>query len=352
MSTPTLDLTEDLAAALERERSSPRLSRSTVPAALLVPPSVPRLLRLTLEEWAWICGALAGMWLGPGWLYPLWALLIAGRLHALAVVLHDLCHLPLRRRTWRHLAIEALAGFPVGITLDAMRAHHLRHHRDNALPEDPYYWPLGGHPRRWVAMWVAMLLLPAFWTSRAVVGALALLFPALRTGYGRVYLGNFRGESLREDRETRTCALAELRQLAAQGLVAAATLAWPEVMLYSYFVPLLVTATVNGQRFLTEHTYLPARDRRPESIVATTRNAGTSWLHRWLLAPRNIGFHVVHHLHPQVSLEHLPRLQGWYAHAWPELFGALTPQSPPSGPEAPTVRPPGSCRTGASRSPG
>jgi fatty acid desaturase len=328
-----LDLTEALEVALEQERASPRLTRSTVPPALLVTPSVPRLLRYTLEEWAWVALSLVGMGLGPAWLYPLWALVIGGRLHALAVILHDLCHLPLRRRTWRHLVIEALAGFPVGITLEAMRAHHLRHHRDSSLPTDPYFWHLGGQPRRFVALWLFMLLLPAFWTSRAVVGALALVWPRLRTAYGRIYLGNFRGESLEADAETRTCMLAELRQLAVQALLVAATVAWPEELLYAYYVPLAVTAAVNGLRFLREHTYLPAGDRRPESIVATTVHTDSTWLHRLLLAPRHIGFHVVHHLHPQVALEHLPRLHTWYRDTWPELFQGARPQGEEAGVE-------------------
>jgi fatty acid desaturase len=31
-----------------------------------------------------------------------------------------------------------------------------------------------------------------------------------------------------------------------------------------------------------------------------------------LLAPRNIGYHREHHLHPQAALENLPRLRAWY----------------------------------------
>jgi fatty acid desaturase len=31
-----------------------------------------------------------------------------------------------------------------------------------------------------------------------------------------------------------------------------------------------------------------------------------------LLFPRNIGYHVVHHLYPQAALETLPQLHAWY----------------------------------------
>ena len=48
------------------------------------------------------------------------------------------------------------------------------------------------------------------------------------------------------------------------------------------------------------------------TIVATTHTHGPSWAGRALLYPRNIGFHVVHHLHPRVAMECLPALHAWY----------------------------------------
>jgi fatty acid desaturase len=53
-------------------------------------------------------------------------------------------------------------------------------------------------------------------------------------------------------------------------------------------------------------------NRRVETIIATTRDNHVDWLGSVLLAPRNVGCHIVHHLHPQVGLEHLPRLREWY----------------------------------------
>jgi hypothetical protein len=41
-----------------------------------------------------------------------------------------------------------MAGYPVGSTLDAldaMRYHHLRHHRDLGFPSDPYLKPWVDH---------------------------------------------------------------------------------------------------------------------------------------------------------------------------------------------------------------
>ncbi|WP_272491428.1 hypothetical protein [Corallococcus exercitus] len=38
------------------------------------------------------------------------------------------------------------------------------------------------------------------------------------------------------------------------------------------------------------------------------------------MAPRYVGLHVVHHLHPQVSLTHLPRLRAWYVERFPHHY--------------------------------
>jgi fatty acid desaturase len=69
-----------------------------------------------------------------------------------------------------------------------------------------------------------------------------------------------------------------------------------------------------------------AADRRIETIIATTRDNHVDWLGRLLLAPRNVGCHIVHHIHPQVGLRQLPRLREWYCEHYAELF-----PSPPTG---------------------
>jgi len=63
-----------------------------------------------------------------------------------------------------------------------------------------------------------------------------------------------------------------------------------------------------------------ARGRTLEDVLAVTADHGLGWLGRLGLAPRNVGCHVVHHLHPQVSLEHLPRLRQWYLTHFPSHY--------------------------------
>ena len=119
---------------------------------------------MALEEWAMIAAAWVVMAAAPWWLYPVVALVVAGRLHALGVVLHDATHMPLRRKTAAVRVVEVLCGYPIASTLNAMRYHHLRHHRDSGMHTDPYY-KAGRQNALWQTLNILRgLALPPFWS--------------------------------------------------------------------------------------------------------------------------------------------------------------------------------------------
>jgi fatty acid desaturase len=302
------------AARAERPRWSPPPAAPTVPPELLVRPRPAELLGAAARDWAAIAACSVAMTIAPRALYPVLALLVAGRLHALAALAHDAAHLGRRLRGPAFLALEILAGWPIGTTLPAMRAHHLRHHRDSNLPSDPYAKPWldgGGRWRYLPAALVLMALYPA-WVARTIVGAAAAMVPALRPAYVRLLLVRPDARPLGA-RELRICLHAEIRFTLALAALAAATCAWPEALLVHYFVPLALTFALNAFRNLAEHTRDRARDRSAASVRATTRDVGAGWLARLLVAPHNLGYHVVHHLHPEVGHGALARLDAWYA---------------------------------------
>ena len=162
-----------------------------VPRELLATPKVSRLIRYALGDWA----MMAAVWWvapqAPAVLYPVWALLPAGRIHALGVVLHDAVHLQTRKTAGLRV-LEILAGYPVGSTIDAMRYHHLRHHRENGLPGDPYFkpyfnkWIGNSRVRFWLMSLRYFLLLP-LWVVRGLYGTIASYLPSWRTSYGRLF---------------------------------------------------------------------------------------------------------------------------------------------------------------------
>jgi fatty acid desaturase len=289
-----------------------------VPHALLVRATVPGLLRLAAIEWAWMgaCWLALAWW---PWATPLAVPVIAGRLHALGVIFHDAVHLSVRRKGVGLRLVEVLAGYPVASTWESTRYHHLRHHHDAGLPSDPYRRrPL--HGWRLARAWLLLVGVVPFWVLRGPVGLLAWAVPALRGPYARLFLQAPASPGLADPEEVRACARSEVGQVLFHLCVLALAWHWPEAVAWGYALPLLVASGFNAHRLLAEHTAVPARGRTLEDVLAVTVDHGLGWPGRLWLAPRNVGCHVVHHLHPQVSLEHLPRLRAWYVARFPSHY--------------------------------
>ena len=284
-----------------------------VPRELLGTPRLPRVMISALADWA----AIAAIWLAaphaPLWLYPIWVLLLAGRFHALGVVLHDAAHMPRVRKTPQFRMLEILAGYPVGTTVDAMRYHHLRHHRDLGLAGDPYLKPwVGASQLRFWLMSLRYFLLVPLWVLRGFYGAVAAYVPALRNSYGRLFLQDRSGDDLTHSAEVITCAREDRWQTLFYACFAVLVMFRPRWSVAFYVIPLVIAGYLAGYRLLVEHTQEANDDRSVQSILRSTRNHHLGWLGRVLFAPHNVGYHVVHHLHPQAALENLPRLQNWY----------------------------------------
>ena len=305
-------LVDDLETALDGG-STPKLARRDVPRELLPPASVRDLVRMTVEEWAMIVALLAAMALAPRWAYPILLVPLAGRYHALGVILHDLTHMPLRRKTLGVRFVEVLCGYPIASTVNAMRYHHLRHHRDSGMETDPYYKDGRQNALWWTLNIARGLVLVPFWTLRAFVGVLASVVPALRNVYAHVFLQDRTGADLRSSREVIDCARADAGQVAFVGVVIAAWTIWPDAVTWGYLVPVSVAGLLAARRVLIEHNYERVADRRIDTIIVTTNDNHLGLLGAVALAPRNIGYHIVHHIHPQVALTGLPRLRAWYA---------------------------------------
>ncbi len=296
--------------------------RAAVPRELLVRPTLSGLLGLAALQWGWLGLCWAGM-AGVPVLTPLFVVLAGGRLHALAILLHDAVH----QTSWRAQPgvrlLAVLAGYPVASTLEAMRYHHLRHHRDTQQETDPYRMDLlveGGGAWRSALVWLELLAVGPLWVVRGPVGLLAWAVPPLRTFYGRLFLMDRSGRNLTHSDEVRTCARAEAGQVLFHLAVLALAWRWPGPVLQGYVLPLAVAFAVSAYRLLAEHPPGRVHGRALADVLASTRDHGLGWLGRVLLAPLHVGHHVVHHLHPQVSLHHLPRLRAWYLKHYPAHY--------------------------------
>lgn len=285
----------------------------SVPKNLLQPAEPVRLVFLAAVDWAIILGVWIAAAFAPWWLYPVWVLLLAGRLHALGVVLHDVVHLPRGAKTPVVRVIEILSGYPIGSTVEAMRYHHLRHHRDLGLPSDPYLksWVGRSKTRFWV-MSLRYFLLAPLWVVRGVYGCFAVYVPRLRNSYGRLFLQDKSGEDLTNSQEVINCAREDRWQTVFYACVGLLIAFRPRWMVEYYIVPLVIAGYFAGYRLLVEHVQVPNQDRSLDATMRSTRNHHLGWSGKLFLAPHNVGYHLVHHLHPQAGMGSLPRLQEWY----------------------------------------
>lgn len=214
------------------------------------------------------------------------------------------------RWTW---LLQLLAGYPIATTLRAMRYHHLRHHRHSGSAKDPYLRiGISDSLRRRNLRRLTGLLLVPLWIARGFFGTMALVLPRLRNTYGVVFLQDRSRCDLTQNREIRSCLRAEPAQAGFFVLVGALAWNYPAPVLIMYFLPLALAGAVNVNRVIVEHVHVLCADRRPETVAAITVTHSRSLLARILLFPRNIGYHVVHHLYPQAALETLPELHAWY----------------------------------------
>jgi len=301
------------------------MSRKAAPPELLQRPTIDRLLIAAIVDWVVIALAWVSMWYLPAWTYWVSALVVTSRLQSFGVVIHDAVHMSMREKTVRIRLLEVLSGYPVATTLNAMRYHHIRHHRDSGMTTDPYFKRgFERYPALQLAYTLRGLLLIPFWAIRGLYGSCAYYLPALRNGYARAFLQDRTGTDLTESRELIQCAAEDRWQLLCHLLFVPVAAGWPLLFLYAYVVPALLAGLFAAYRLQMEHSNTPAFDRRLETIIDTTSDHNLRGLGRFFLAPRNIGYHVVHHLHPQVAWYALPRLRRWYRDSFPREY----PQQP------------------------
>jgi len=186
------------------------------------------LRRMAVFDWAVIAFTWTAVWAIDHFLrIPYYAvnvihifavLVVSGRFHALGVILHDAAHSRLNSKDVG-LTFRALCAYPIATTLEAMRYHHLRHHRLYGTDLDPYSKRnfADSSPRLsllkavFVTFFRASALVPV-WVVRPVLGVLAARFSRVRIFYKRALLQD-REQNSSETREFRECLTAEIGQL-------------------------------------------------------------------------------------------------------------------------------------------
>lgn len=256
-------------------------------------------------------------------LHSIAVLVIAGRFHALGVILHDAAHSRLNPRDF-DLLFKVLCAYPIATTLEAMKYHHIRHHRFYGTDLDPYLKRDLKSSSRTLSLTKSFLItllkasvLVPVWIARPIVALASLKSLKLKVFYQRALLQD-RARELCETDELQDCLKAEIGQLlfwmvlllVVSGLILY-SIVEPTTVFQFYFFPLWLAGFVNVWRVLLEHDHsyrrLPEQSQDPGELWTTTKTLSVPGFD-WFFAPRNIGYHQAHHLYPAVGLQDLPGL--------------------------------------------
>lgn len=242
-------------------------------------------------DWAVIAAAIAlANHFGAVWLYLLAVAVIAGRMHALGVLMHEAAHFRfLKNRKIADLVGDLFMAWPIMATVDGYRQNHLAHHQHTNTEKDPDWTTKLGKaayafPQQVWAMTVNLLgYLVAVNSVRDLAHILPRLARAKQTGrYRLARLGYYLG----------VAALITLLGI------------WKGFLLYwvvPYMTLFFLFAYVRG---VAEH--FGSMDYDEE--LGSTRTVIPYVWERGFFAPHNINYHLEHHLFPGVPFYNLPKL--------------------------------------------
>ena len=269
-----------------------------------------RELRAIREHRAWltiivnyglIAASMALVAYAPNALTVVLALCIIGtRQLGLAVVMHESAHYTLfKNRRLNDFVGNWLAGYPIYLSADMYRAHHLEHHTKTWTEEDPDLGLANGFPVSKASM------------ARKVMRDL-LGITGLKQLIGTTYLvvKVVRGEQvdagtlpLRLEREP---ALRMVVGTVVTNVVLVAVL-WSlgQPMLYLLWLGAWLTTNklVARIRSIAEHAVVPD----PADALGQTRTVRAGWLERLFVAPNRVQYHLEHHLLMTVPHYNLPK---------------------------------------------
>jgi fatty acid desaturase len=274
--------------------------------------------------WAGIAAIFAGaVWLAHPVTFVVAAVLLGGRQHALAVLMHEAAHGVLFRRRWlNEVTGQWLCAYPVWTDLRRYRKHHIRHHAHTGTARDPDLGLIRPFPcsRQMLARKLARDVL-------GISGLRRIAAQLLMDFEFREYSASELAMPIRLSSPWMHLRMG-LRRLApvvaVNGLLLAilasaghAWLFWVWALAYLTWFGLFLRL-----RVIAEHAGMAASP----DISLNTRTTYASAVARWFLAPHHVNYHLEHHLLPTMPMRFLPR-----AHQLLRERGALPPGSAVSG---------------------
>ena len=238
-------------------------------------------------DWLIIISMICAWVLYPyWWLYPFIIMVIGGRMHGLAVLMHDASHYRfLKSKKWNDAITNYLSMYPLFISIEDYRWSHLAHHNKLNTLEDPDW--------------------------KAKIGRDAFAFPMkkkdflMRIGsYLFIYQGVLdlvwifkRFGSKNKKAERITYIILMFAAITFFGVWKEYILLWvvPYLTFFSMFLYI---------RSVAEH--FGGLDYN--NLLGSSRTIKVSFWESFFLSPHNVNYHLDHHLYPAVPFYHLDEL--------------------------------------------
>jgi len=243
-------------------------------------------------DWTVITVAIAvSSQFGGFWLYVLTVAVIAGRMHALGILMHEAAHYRLlNNRNIAELVGDLFAAWPIMATVQGYRRNHLAHHQHTNTEKDPDWMVKLGKPAYTFPQraWVTALNLLGYLVAVNSLRDLANALPRVRG----------KNQKVRYKLARLGCYLVVAALLTMLG-------AWKGFLLY-WMVPYLTLFFLFLHvRSVAEH--FGGMDYGEE--LGSTRTVIPHFWEPWFFAPHNINYHLEHHLFPGVPFYNLPKLR-------------------------------------------
>jgi len=236
-------------------------------------------------------------------LYVAAVVVIASRQHALMVLTHDGIHKRLSRSLWVNDWFARLAAsFPVFISLAKWRFIHLHHHQYTHTADDPDRAIYARYPLA-SKKWRLLLLRDLCGLNVLTTLKYFIDLPFVTADFNRRFLGEAREAQYRE--------IADMRDFVffwgaifVSGLYYGGGKAVWLFVLY-WLVPYCTCTQVFFRiRGAIEHGNVPD----PHNPYRQTRTYFLSPVLGFFFAPKQVNYHLEHHLYPSVPFYNLPRL--------------------------------------------
>jgi len=269
-----------------------------------------RELRAIREHRAWltiivnyglIAASMALVAYAPNALTVVLALCIIGtRQLGLAVVMHESAHYTLfKNRRLNDFVGNWLAGYPIYLSADMYRAHHLEHHTKTWTEEDPDLGLANGFPVSKASMARKVMRdLLGITGLKQLIGTTYLVVKVVRgeqVDAGTLPLRLERGPAIRMVVGT----------VVTNFVLVAVLWSLGQPMLYLLWLGAWLTTNklVARIRSIAEHAVVPD----PADPLGQTRTVRAGWLERLFIAPNRVQYHLEHHLLMTVPHYNLPK---------------------------------------------